>query len=212
MRPIVQTLLCSFLILSCDIYPNSPEIISNAINFEIGNDKIYKWSLVEVDSAGNQLFAASDSVLVRVGAIEDELPGYRNLIRLEAWSLSGRPLKKQRVWYHQSQEALTEIAYAFAGAVPFVLPKRNSIIADLSKLSRHITPLSTPIAIQLKLGDSDITMDSIRFRTDPRIVYRYPMTLGREWVSFREPFLPNPKGGWSRGDHRSSRNLYLCKD
>jgi len=49
------------------------------------------------------------------------------------------------------------------------------------------SPLSFPPSLW-RFVMKKLTSDSIQIRSDLRVVHRYPLSEGKEWVSFRNPF------------------------
>lgn len=138
----------------------------------------YCWSAQMVDSLGHVLISDSDTLSVRVAGIGESVGQYSNLICLEASSSHGGHAAS-RSWYLQSTDALTEIAYAGAGAVPLSLPKKSTASASFR--------LSLPVSLQRILA-SRVASDSAQLWDEVRVVHRYPFTIGTKWASFHQPF------------------------
>jgi hypothetical protein len=124
-----------------------------------------------------------DTFSVAVASVSDTVGSLKNLIRLEAVSLTQSGLK-EKIWYSVSAEELREVAYYSPFGV-IVVPGRADAVSP-----HHTRTLSfrLPYLIYQQNKWNSI-LDSAIQRTDPRIVYRFPLISGMEWVSFQVPFL-----------------------
>ena len=174
------SLIAAVIIVSCkDEQTISGPSTLRAIPFLAGSENIYSWSITQ-DSAGSVFFNAKDSISIQITSVTENIGNYTNVALLEGHSLlnSGGSVK---VWYLPTLDSLVEIAYSGAGRLPVVMPKGESPSPGYSELS---LPYSIRKIMSLKCK----AMDSLQWRDDPRIVYTFPLTVGKKWTSFRYPF------------------------
>lgn len=156
-------------------------------DLSLGKTWMYAWSIVETDSTWHALATFStDSFQVRIASTDDTLGDYRQLIRFEAQSIP-HFIGATKVWYQFAGDSLVEIAYNNAGATPVVLPKREAGVSVSRGNEPALFSLFPRVVIALlrSKGFSDSTL----FRDEARIVYKFPLTNGKTWVSFTNPFL-----------------------
>ena len=177
------TICCCLIILfsSCKDDGVKGDNTITSIPYVVGTSNSYRWS-TQIDSAGNFIQSISDSFTVKIESNTESFNGLNNLTLLEARRLSGTEVL-QRVWYKMNNDSLTEIAYRFGPNMSgiSIFPKRNSSIAFGSLMS-------LPRAINSVLA-TKTALDSIILRDDPRIVYKFPLSIGMRWISFHSPFL-----------------------
>lgn len=148
----------------------------------------YSWSFNQEDSLGQQMVMATDTFVTRVTSTNDIVGTYSGLLRMEAFSIPHN-IGTTRVWYKPYPDSLVEVAYSTAGATPVVLPKRSQGTPSLAGAVRSSNiSLRTPLAVRYAMRTLGIE-DSIIERSDNRIVYRYPLSIGTVWTSFQYPFL-----------------------
>ena len=82
--------------------------------------------------------------------------------------------------YKSTSDSLVEVAYSGAGRVPVVCRKRGRPI--------HPSPLTVPTSLWRYIMKR-MSSDSVQIRGDLRVVHRYPLSEGKKWVSFHNPFL-----------------------
>lgn len=186
---IVLSLVLLFNSLSCDQGTVIDEQFPiQSIEWKLGNNFVYSWSVVEVDSAGREQPLISDTVKVQVVEIGETIGAYTGLVKFEGFSLN-RNRGSAFVWYQIRNNEFVEVAYRTVGAVPIVFPKRgNSNNVDVGQFSGSF-PFTLPNIVQQRLKVKEITADSVLMRDEPRIVYQYPLNTGKFWVSFNRPFL-----------------------
>jgi len=179
--------LCFALFASCN-NPSGNNSGGMYVNFVVGTNHLYAWSFEMRDSLGNVLTSDSDNVVVIVRGTNESLDSLTGLILLETHGQRENP-GSEFVWYRQNQDSLVEIAYSNPGRVPLVIPKQNQITNKKFTQNSSISPAIVPKSVQLLLTAKGIQLDSVRFRDDIRVVYKYPLTVGQQWTSFRDPFL-----------------------
>ena len=180
-KKIVVTFSFILLFSSCNDDGTKADYAITSIPYIVGTSNSYRWSN-QVDSAGVIIQAESDSFTIRVKSTSETINGLNNLTLLEATRLSGTEVL-QKVWYNAKSDSLTEIAYRFGTGftgIP-IFPKHNSRIMGVSLLS---IPRSIEMILSKKPG-----IDTLILRDDPRIVYRFPLSVGKKWTSFRSPFI-----------------------
>jgi len=189
--------VCSFSLVSCK---------SNAVSgggaefpfvdFRAGTSNEYSWSVVTYDSLGTVQMADSENFAVKVLGTNEKLDSLSGLIKLEAYSLkiyNGSTFD----WYKQNSDSLVGIAYSNAGRVPPIVPKRSGSKALQITNEVNFSPIVLPRTIQLMMRMKGIYADSILYYNNARVVYKYPLTVGRSWISLRDPFLQNRQVvGW----------------
>ena len=180
------TLAISILLVYCDkgsIVTIEPLA---EVNFRVGSSWQYVWTTEIRDSLGNLLASASDTVLVRVAANGEILGNDSGLTRFEAYSIP-RYIGTQNVWYKSTSVQFVEIAYSRPGVVPITLPKRGGLLWMSAKRDDDVF-FFTPKSVQMLLATGPY-VDTILFRADKRVVYKYPLVIGSSWTSFQDPFL-----------------------
>jgi hypothetical protein len=148
-----------------------------------GTERTYEWTLRRFERGGVAGSDTTETFRVRVASTDDAVAGLVGLIRLEAWSELKPSSGKTYGWYRQSPDSLEEVAYAWVGRVPVILPKGG---APLLGGGGGLSPFFLPRSI----ADIDrFVADSVIVRTNPRLVLRYPAQKGRWWIAFVDPFL-----------------------
>jgi hypothetical protein len=189
-RIIFFSCILSLLMFGCKKKENpvEPGAATSVESFDLtaGKTWIYRWSMANYsyDSA-KVTFSESDTFIVRIASTNDSLKNFTNLVRFEAQSVP-RFVGVEQVWYKHDGDSLVEIAYKniFQGNV---LPKIGSG-ASGKVLSGSVRIASLPRSIQMLLNAKGVA-DSILFRGDIRVVYKFPLEFGKNWTSFTYPFL-----------------------
>jgi hypothetical protein len=143
-----------------------------------GTEK-YVWTSQIVDSLNQMISEEADSDLVSIAGVNEVEGQYPGLVCVKATSLTNN-LGSVYSWYKATNDSLVEVAYLEAGQVPMVLEKKSQYSAP--------SPLSFPPSLW-RFIMKKLTSDSVQIRSDLRVVHRYPLSEGREWVSFHDPFL-----------------------
>lgn len=180
--------LC-IVFLSCDKKgPTEFGFSLTDVRFVAGKHYTYAWISETRDSLGNLLSTLHDTLVVVIETSDDMIDTASSLIRLRAYSLvdsTGSVLE----WYRNKKEDFCNVAYSGAGQVPIVYPKKGLTPGSNATFIRPLL-LSVPRVIQIFMRDRlSQSTDSVIFRSDPRVVYKYPMSVGQSWVSFTDPFL-----------------------
>jgi len=157
----------------------------DSIDLAIGSAWTYRWQFAEYASTGELLWDTTGTYIVVVSATGQTVGPYQGLTLLEARN-QDLPSQTSAIWYSQTSERLTEVAYRSPGQTPLVFPKDSG--PRPGPLAAAVSPIGEPLAIQRRLGPR-LVADSIQIRDDPRVVYLYPMSGGASWVSFTSPFL-----------------------
>lgn len=181
MKKIFVCIICSLVLISCKKNASGPfgPATVNSVTFLAGNSNSYVWTIK--DSVGTTTTSHSDSFSVRVTSTQEILGNYKNLILLEATKLNSS-VTLQKVWYKSEKDSLVELAYQFLDyTVPTVFPKR-----DVASVNGSLLFLPQTIKMLLKYNGK---LDSLRWRDDIRIVYKFPLTKGQKWISFSSPFV-----------------------
>jgi hypothetical protein len=164
------------------------------MEFRAGTSNEYLWSYATYDSLGALQMADSESFAVKVLGTNEKLDSLSGLIKLEAYSLK-KYIGSTFDWYKQNPDSLIGIAYSGAGRVPPIVPKRSGSNALHVAEEINISPVVFPRTVQLMMGMREIHVDTILYFA--RVVYKYPLTAGKNWISFRNPFLQNRQvAGW----------------
>lgn len=184
----VLVLICCVLVACKKSGPVDSEFSVDAISLDLGTNHVYLWSFSIEDSTHRLIVVEQDSFRVRVAAIGESIGSLTNLAKLEASSTKS-DTGASYDWYSQTSSDLKEVAYSGAGRVPVIVPKRSrSIWVSLGQFDKR-EHVSVPLIVRLVADKLGATIDSIIVRTDPRIVYHYPLQQGQHWVSFTQPFL-----------------------
>lgn len=190
MKTRILFIACACLaFFACNHDPSGPGEIQ-VLSFGLNSTSRYNWSFVEEDTLGQQILWGSDTVVTRVASDNDIVGTNVGLTRMEAYSIS-HYIATTQAWYKSYPDSLVEIAYSSAGATPIVLPKRMPGTPVPPGFVRSAADyLRTPLAVRSLLKTRGI-QDSVIERSDKRVVYVYPLSMGSTWVSFRHPFVQN---------------------
>jgi hypothetical protein len=158
---------------------------SLSVNFTIGDSFNYRWSLEERDSSRDSIWGRhqSDTGFAVVGAVNQKLGSWSGLMRMDTWSQEKKTVSS--VWYSPAGDSLTEIAYYNPSSF-LVLPKGAGAIGfpSGSFADAHWTAMPKSVRILMKhKGLADTST-----RSDPRVVYKFPLKRGKQWQSFLSPF------------------------
>jgi hypothetical protein len=105
------------------------------VSLNVGGFSKYAWHFEVRDSLGNILTAERDTIVARVAGVNETAGNDSGLIRVQAFS-AVRYTGTVNVWYKESKDSLTEVAYSNAGLVPIALPRRETAaLLHLSSLS-----------------------------------------------------------------------------
>ena len=175
-RAIVFIGIILFSGISCnDSAVNTPLPEITTIPFIASSSYKYTWKLVELDSLDDTITFQIDTIRLRIISTNVNIGTDSNLILLEAQSVN-RNIGVTKVWYKQYVDSLLEIAYENAGAVPTIFPKRQ-----------QRTALRNPAFLFSITG---MNADSTIYRPGGgRVVYHYPLTKNKKWISFTSPWL-----------------------
>jgi hypothetical protein len=189
MRKKIILLLVLVPVISCNKSdPTGSDFQLGTVPFESGRASVYAWSIGFRDSAGNVVEMLEDTFEVRVAGIGETVGSMTGLVRLEAKPVQDDTLVTS-VWYAQSTADLREVAYSGAGRVPVIQPKLHKwSIANVGVL-RHTEFYTEPYLVRSRFCISQMGVDSVLIRDDPRIVYQYPLVVGAQWRSFTTPFI-----------------------
>ena len=175
MRPLLPALFLCVLLAGCDSSddPVAPSFLPDDARYTRSLDT----RIVETDSLVHSL---SEAVRVRTVSRSVSVPGYEGLTEIQSTASLG----SSRSWYEVTEERLVDIAYASPGLSPFAQPRGVVAVADVFGLPYVVADL----AAQHRAARGTSEDDSITVRTDPRVVYELPLTVGESWVSFTDPF------------------------
>ena len=180
-------LYSGLVFFSCSDNPTGPGQIQ-LVGFGLSSSASYSWSFIEQDSLGQTMYTATDSLVMKVASTNDVVGSDSGLTRIESYSIphySGTA----KVWFKPDRDSLLEVAYAMIPASNTVFPKRAAALRayhDLPVVGGF--PMRTPMAARMFLRSRGVA-DSIIERSDKRVVYRFPLSVGSSWVSFRMPFM-----------------------
>ncbi|GEM_PF-3523197 len=152
---------------------------SNSVPYLVSGFEKYVSTIRITDSLNQVISEEADSEIVKMTGVDETQGQYSGLVCVEASSLSNN-LGSEHTWYKATSDSLVEIAYSGAGGVPLVLPKKGT--------SSGLSPMSVPPSLWRYVIKKLLT-DSVQIRSDLRVVHRYPFSVGKNWVSFRDPFL-----------------------
>lgn len=157
-----------------------------SIDLTVGSAWTYRWHLEQFAPDGTMLWDTTSQFIVVVVANNQMVGNYQGLTLLEVRDRD-RPSGTTEIWYSQSGDRLTEVAYRSPSHTPIVLPKRTGVAAQDPRSTPPISPLVSPWVLRKHLVQASVA-DSIQIREDPRIVYVYPLSVGAAWVAFTSPF------------------------
>ena len=158
-----------------------------SIELSVGSAWTYRWHVEQYASDGTLVWDTTSQFIVVVSAINQTVGMYAGLTLLEARDQT-TPTSTSEIWYAQSGERLTEVAYRSPGNTPIVLPKRSGVVPAHLPERLALSPFVRPFALGL-IDAQASPSDSLQIRQDPRVVYVYPLSEGTAWVSFTSPFL-----------------------
>jgi hypothetical protein len=188
--------------------PSGPGVLvpSQWMDLSLGKSWEYSWSYVTMSYSGEVLNSYTDTIIVRIVSTTDSLKNYGNLIRFESFS-KRYPSDIEKTWYLFDSNSLVEVAYNYV-YIGLVNPKYSKrVVADLYK-SQMVVPMY-PRGIRQLLKAKGVS-DTIVFRDDIRIVYKFPLVRGNKWTSFTYPFLETREVMGEEVVNSSHRN-YFCK-
>ncbi len=181
------SLLLWSVLVAAGCGPTDPvDPVLENVRLPLGGVFVYAWTLQQGDSAALEL-VAQDTIVVAVAAAGETIGALTGLTRLDAYS-SRSPAELTSVWYQSTPARLAEVAYRGAGRIPVVHPKLSLLAPTRRLLRPRTSPAFVPLLLQLRSAGATAS-DSIQLRSDPRIVYEFPLQQGKEWTSFRNPFL-----------------------
>ena len=147
--------------------------------FREGQWWMYDWSARQTDSAGTEIYAERDTILVQVISTTASLDSTTGLVCVEAYSIIRPSAGRERVWYRHTGERLEEVAYQSAQVLPIIHMKTGG---------RPRPSIRTSYVDPSRMWDALAPMDSILWRDEPRIVLQYPLEVGSRWTAFASPF------------------------
>jgi len=188
--------VCSFWFISCKSNAVGGGTELPFVDFRAGTANQYSWSYATYDSLGMIQMADSESFVVKVIGTNEKLDSLSGLIKLEAYSLKTY-VGSTFDWYKQNSDSLIGIAYSGAGRVPVIVPKQSGGSAVQITTNINFSPVVLPRTIQLMMKMKGVPVDTLLYYNNARVVYKYPLTVGKSWISFRDPFLQNRQVvGW----------------
>ncbi|MFZ0454685.1 MAG: hypothetical protein WCE54_07970 [Ignavibacteriaceae bacterium] len=122
------------------------------------------------------------NTIVKITSINDSLPGYKNLVKIEAYNADS-PESFSENWYVNNDSVFSIIAYRNAGSSYPIIPKPNN--------KKYLT------LEEFKIICKDLTFnfvinknseDSVQYFYPPRIVLKYPLFQGEKWNELKTPF------------------------
>lgn len=119
---------------------------------------------------------------VKISSVNDSLPGYKNLIRIDAYN-DASPGSVSENWYINDDTVFSIIAYRNAGSSYPIIPKpsskRHLTLAEFKEICQNLT-------FNFRINSN--YADSVRYFDPPRVVLRYPLYPGAEWNELQSPF------------------------
>ncbi len=181
-------IIAATLFLSCQ--DNGVDPVLNEIRFDPHSTLVYEWTISELDSMGVPTVFERDTIVTWVGSEDDAVASLNHLLRLDA-RYADSVAAGQSTWYRLDADQMVEVAYRGAGRLPVVLPKREGspFAGILTRARRSLQVLSMPALLAGLLNGTETVADTPIVRSDPRVVYRYPMTPGLTWRSFSTPWF-----------------------
>ncbi len=163
---------------ACDELPILGTEMLHKLNLPIGRSWVYVDSVV-VSGADSAIFVRQ--VVVTATKRGSMIPELQNLLCLEITVREGDSLSHAAIWYRHDDSGLWEVAYQNEEIV-FAFPR----VGAYSDLIHEID-----FAHQNLLGATKRNaagLQEIKFRDEPRLVLKYPVQTGLEWIAFKNPF------------------------
>lgn len=169
-------------LIACQAIPPTDPIPSTSFKLAlpIGRSWIYADSV--------RTIGAESSLVVRTVAVtvvgKDSLSAEHNdLLQVRIVTRAGNNLQDSFVWYRHDEAGLWEVAYR-NGENVFAFPRFKGYGGE---------PLSPGTANEkrflLNHGDTGgISAESTFIRVEPRLVVKYPLQTGEQWIAFNQPF------------------------
>jgi len=180
----VQLFLISlllFAIQSCKDSSNPIIPVNNKFTYPLktGNQWNYSASVVysniRPDSINNRL--TNYSVELKVSATKDTL---LDSLRVTEMKEESKDYADAYSYYSNKEEGL--INYAYSNTPSLVLPKTNAVKKFVYR-NKYYSSIEELIKKQEEIITlSMIPYDSIIFHDQPRIIYKYPLDIGQEWI------------------------------
>ncbi|MEJ2617363.1 MAG: hypothetical protein P8Z35_20595 [Ignavibacteriaceae bacterium] len=144
---------------------------------------------------------------VKITSINDTLPGYKNLVKIEAYNADS-PGSFSEEWYTNNDSVFSIIAYRNAGNSYPIIPKpRNKKYLTLEEFKNICNYLSFILVI------NESSDDSIQYFYPPRVVLKYPLYTGEKWNELKTPFYRDRivKGTTSIEVNKNYYNCYIIE-
>jgi len=164
---------------ACDELPIlGPETL-HKINFPLGRSWVYLDS-VKISGINSAIFVRE--VIVTATPSDSLSPELRNLVCLKVTVREGDSLTHSTVWYRHDDKGLWEVAFQNEETV-FAFPRVDAFSGSIEKQIGLAQRKPFRVAEQNKAELQQIT-----FRPEPRLVVKYPLQTGMEWIAFKTPF------------------------
>ena len=147
------------------------------------------------------------NTIIKVSTINDSLPRYKNLIKIEAYNTDS-PGTFSENWYINNDSVFSIIAYRNAGSSYPVIPKLHNkkymTLKEFENICRDLT---------FNSGINKISADSVQYFNPPRIVLKYPLFQGEKWNELKTPFYRDRvvKGTTSLEVNKNYYNCYIIE-
>jgi hypothetical protein len=125
----------------------------------------------------------STNTIVKIIGINETIDDHPRLTRFESYDLI-TPQFIHTMWYLNSDSSLAAIAYKNAGSSHLVYPK----ISEVKKYEIIDSIFSFSLLPAFTYSTEKISVDTILFYSPERIVIKYPVKIGSEWVELISPF------------------------
>lgn len=147
-----------------------------------GNEWTYSFIAFQITNGSEMKVWEETTVRVHVESVKDT--AVRNAARLRIEYVSDSTMY-ETMWYSVTGSEMTEIGYSggILGLGDYGLPKRGGMM-------RHDAlrfMLLTGLAFGNEVQSYPVSVDSLVLRDYPRVVYRFPLEEGKEWISFPQP-------------------------
>lgn len=205
---IFLVLVFLFTIQSCKDSSNPIIPVDNNFIYplKIGNLWNYNASVVysniRPDSIKNLL--TNYSFELKVSVTKDTLLASLQVIEMKEES---KDYPDSYSYYSNKEEGL--IKYAYSNTPSLVLPKTNAVKKFIYK-NKYYSSIKELIKKQEEIINlSKASYDSIIFLDQPRIVYKYPLDIGQEWI-FSPSFVRINKEVISKETVKTKVGSYEC--
>lgn len=168
----------------CDTADSSDGIV-HRVSLKKDGLQMYDFSYASLDSSETPIYQSEGRFAARIAATNDRVGELTDLVKIETYMVDDED-EMHAIWYRQTRSDLQELAYFVTGGIPIAPLKRSS--EPMRPLSLYGLPMTVSMLLNERLAKGG-QEDTIQFRTDPRIVFVYPLEAGASWTALTSPFV-----------------------